>query len=398
MSHSWYESIARYHTQNVQCVLSMTGGGASLIGDLLSVPGASNTILESLVPYANAALTDWLGRAPEQACSSTTALSMAMRGYLRADQLARREGRGPLNPVGLGCTAALVSSRPKRGAHRVHIAVQSATATCRLECELHKGARDRADEERVVARLGLGCLWRILDSSAANASLSTEFDFIQAELTSADRVQFWKLSADPLVSALLTGADDQQQVAWSLPDGTLCARPDIIPTGVLCGAFNPLHEGHVEMRAVAERILGGPVWYELSIGNVDKPPLDFLTIEERRRQFAHPLALTNAPTFVRKSRVLPNVTFVVGADTAARIIQPKYYGHDESAMRDALKEIRDHGCRFLTAARVQEGTLNELSDLSIPAEFADLFQAIPADAFCHEISSSEIRQQRARGD
>ena len=61
--------------------------------------------------------------------------------------------------------------------------------------------------------------------------------------------------------------------------------PHSPPAGLVCGAFHPLHFGHRQLREVAERLIGGPVYYEMSIRNVDKPPLDFLSIERRRAQF-----------------------------------------------------------------------------------------------------------------
>src|SRR5262249_53131166 len=120
--------------------------------------------------------------------------------------------------------------------------------------------------------------------------------------------------------------------------------------GLLCGAFHPLHHGHRELRDVAARQLGGPVYYEMSIRNVDKPPLDFLSIDRRRAQFPdEPLALTAAPTFDEKAAVLPGVTFVVGVDTAERIVQPRYYAGSKAEMLMALQRIRDAGCAFLVA-------------------------------------------------
>ena len=50
---------------------------------------------------------------------------------------------------------------------------------------------------------------------------------------------------------------------------------------ILPGAFNPLHEGHRQMLAIAEELTGLPGAYELSVANVDKPFLDYREIERR---------------------------------------------------------------------------------------------------------------------
>ena len=59
------ERAERLHASHWQGVVYLTGGGSPLLSDLLSVPGASNTVLEAAVPYAAKALSDLLGTTPE---------------------------------------------------------------------------------------------------------------------------------------------------------------------------------------------------------------------------------------------------------------------------------------------------------------------------------------------
>jgi hypothetical protein len=105
--------------------------------------------------------------------------------------------------------------------------------------------------------------------------------------------------------------------------------------------------------------------------------------------------LTRAPTFLEKSRLFPGATFVVGADTAERLVATRYYGSDETRMVAALKEIADRGCRFLVAVRVDgAGRVRSLADVAVPAHLAALFTAIPESEFRLDTSSTDIR---ARG-
>lgn len=77
------------------------------IGALVSVPGASNTVLDARVPYANSATVDLLGSEPESMCSRTTAELLAKRAYERAAQLS-----SPGEPIiGIACTASLRTVR-----------------------------------------------------------------------------------------------------------------------------------------------------------------------------------------------------------------------------------------------------------------------------------------------
>ncbi len=162
--------------------------------------------------------------------------------------------------------------------------------------------------------------------------------------------------------------------------------------GVLAGSFNPLHDGHRNLRDAAERFDALSVQFELSVSNVDKPPLAEDAVRRRVSQFTEAILLTNAPTFLAKARLLPHVTFVVGFDTAERILEPRYYDGSRGLTR-GLDEIRDLGCRFLVAGRTMDGTFRKLNTLVVPDTHSDLFVSLPESEFRQDISSTELRSQ-----
>lgn len=376
MDQTQQQFVNAMHSSGRQAVIAVTGGGSLAISDLLAVPGASSFLLEARVPYSPVALTEWLGREPEQCCSRETALAMAVVAWQRAGQLSSKPA------VGVGCTAALVSNRPKRGEHRAWIATHTTTATRLVGLTLAKGQRDRASEERLVADV----LLRLLGETCELASLP------EIKLLDDDSQTSEACVAHPLLVGLVTG---RREMLWSI-HSEWRTEPPVQPSGLLAGSFNPLHDGHRELAQVAERQLGGQVAFELAWVNVDKPPLDFLTIESRCRQFTdRPVVLTREPTFVRKSRLFPDTTFIVGIDTAERIVQPKYYG-SETDMLVALNELRSHGGRFLVAGRREQNSFRALSDLKLPPQARDLFEAIPEAEFRHDISSTELRKQSSK--
>src|SRR5207245_1528756 len=105
--------IEAIHQSPLQAVVTVTGGGAGAVADLLAVPGASRTVLAAVIPYHEDALCDFLGYRPDSFCSEPTAQAMALRAYERARDLASG------HPVcGVGCTASLATDRPKQGEHR----------------------------------------------------------------------------------------------------------------------------------------------------------------------------------------------------------------------------------------------------------------------------------------
>ena len=106
------------------------------------------------------------------------------------------------------------------------------------------------------------------------------------------------------------------------------------------------------MAAVASARLGVPVQFEISMTNVDKPELSQHELVRRVAQFADiaPIWLTRAATFEEKAALFPGSAFVVGWDTAIRLVDPKYYGGP--AERDqTLRRMMGSGCRFMVGGQ-----------------------------------------------
>lgn len=152
------------------------------------------------------------------------------------------------------------------------------------------------------------------------------------------------------------------------------------------------------MADCASQLLGHEVAFEISIENVDKLPLDFMEMDARVRQFGpeHAVWLTRSPHFSEKANLFPGATFVVGADTIARIGQPRYYGGQQAAANAAIEHIAARGCRFLVFARKVDGAVRSLSDLQLPPALVQLCQEVPATTFREDVSSTELRQAAAQ--
>ncbi len=179
------------------------------------------------------------------------------------------------------------------------------------------------------------------------------------------------------------------------------------PALLLPGSFNPLHEGHRRMLRLAPTLtsrkgsleIGSEgaktpsAAYELSILNVDKPPLDAQEAAGRLAHFAPDdvLWLTRSATFSDKARLFPGATFAVGADTVVRIGDLRYY--ENAAARDeAIHALRT--CRFLVFGRTTGNRFRTLSSLDLPTGLHRLCEEVGAEVFRIDLSSTSLRTRR----
>jgi len=132
----------------------------------------------------------------------------------------------------------------------------------------------------------------------------------------------------------------------------------------------------------------------LSVQNADKGQISHSEICGLLSQFQwpHEVVLTRKPLFAQKALYFPDSIFVVGYDTALRILQKKYYGGDCTKVLDFLSSFRETGCRFLVAGRHWEGAYRTVRNLKVPEGFDGLFEELPENMFREDTSSSLIRE------
>ena len=366
--------VAELHAAPCMAVFAVAGAGTQAIAWLLSVAGASRSVLELGVPYAAPALAELVGYAPEQAVSRQTALDMARAAYRRALRL--REGGAPV--AGVACTATIATDRTKRGEHRCHVAYWTGSGSAVFSLRFEKGLRDRAGEDAVASRL-------VLNAFAEAAGVPSG---LELGLDERERVVVERAAYGDAVGALAAGHVDAALVSAGSAEADARVSGALLP-----GSFNPLHDGHRRLAEAASRILDAPVTYELSITNVDKPPLAESEIRRRLAQFddSESVAVTRAHVFYRKAALFPGCAFVIGYDTAVRLVDPRYYAGSYAVMVSALESIRMQGCYFLVAGRVHGRKFRTLADVTLPRGFEDLFDAIPESAFRQDVSSTELR-------
>jgi hypothetical protein len=384
-----------HSTDSPKAAVFVAGGGTEVFPMLLTRGGGSSTLLSGRIPYDRADFVALLGYDPGTLVDARAARGLAMAAFRHALTL-----RGHLQPeevFGVGATSKLSRGEGEREGrlHEIHAALQTASRTVVRSVSLPPDL-DRPGQERINALvlLNLVALGKGLDASIP---LEAGGRTLHPGATVEQSAGLEDFGREDLRDVLV---GRRRWAAFDLDRDRIEPISTDAPHLLLPGSFRPLHEGHLAMAEAAARMTGIPCDFEISLFHPDKPPLDYVAIRSRLGGFRGRTArvyLTDAPTYLEKARVFPGCTFVLGHDTAVRILEPHYYGG--VAARDAaLDELEGLGTRLLVFGRVDSS--GRFQDFS-PAEFEHpvagflerVARPVPEHAFRMDLSSTEVRNR-----
>lgn len=387
------ERIHMVHKSPCKVVFAITGGGAEIIGELLRHGSGSATVLDAVVPYSTNAMDRFLGRKPEKYCSEKTARLMAMVAYQRALSLSKGNGPADHEVIGIGATCKLKAANEREGrGHEIHVSIQTACQTGVSTLEL-TADRTREEEEKVAALL----IFNVLARHCGVPEI--DFGNMDDGRKKKEIIEKYESVSEPVGNLLSQQRCSQdnpyetQDVARiSLNEPKAPREPGKIRL-VFPGSFDPCHRNHMFMAKQASKKLDEPVYFEISLTNVDKPPIDFISLSQRLdslkeykdEAFMGGVCLTSAPLFLQKAALFPNSTFIVGADTINRIFDAKYYSGTEDTPA-ILKHFKEKNVRFMVFHR-------KSCELYIKPDVLEFCEVIPVDEYEDDgTSSTEIRK------
>lgn len=369
------EAVARILGSGIDFYLTATGAGAGLQHLIWQVPGSSAGLVGASFPYAKSDTDDFLGFTPDHYCSEETAIELASAAFVRAK--AKGIQAGAERPaVGIGLTASVASTTPHQGDHRIHSAVVCGRGVFTWSAMLEKGVGEAARQHDgdLADRMGLDLLHFATIGETAGL-VRRPFTLVNA-VPEATTFFF----RQPIFAA------GRRFTGEHVPH-----HPVLFP-----GTFNPLHHGHRAMTETASHAADRPILYIVNADSPHKSHLGVVDLLTRAAMFrserdpgcAGVLFTKGQPLFVDKARAFPGATFILGADTLARLLDPQW----GVPSKTVLQTILEQRVRLFIFDRGERSIPQILDAQPFPtAQYRRMFVQL---AGSWDVSSTKIRTER----
>ncbi|TQD26151.1 hypothetical protein [Methanolobus vulcani] len=389
------DKILDIHRSPFRIVLAITGGGTEAIGELLRHGGGSDTLLEAIVPYGKESLHDLIGKEPDKYASAETAKDMAMSTYRRALLLdSKSEKPDPQSLIGIGITCKLAKQgREREGRqHELYFASQSYYKTTVSGVNLKKKG-SREEQESIAADYILDRIASLCNPEKYAVQGIQEKDTAERTLILENEAEANNETSELLLKTL-ESINSGNNVPRKVNLGISANKPGII----LSGSFNPCHKNHIEMAMIASEKYDMPVDFEISLANVDKPPINYISLKERvdsvracmqdmRGGSAGNIYLSNSPLFADKAILFPDSVFLIGTDTLNRLFNVNYYREGED-MQSLIEHFSKYNTKFLVFRRKESQICSEI-------DIPDICEIVSYDCYTDDgTSSTKIRNER----
>lgn len=459
--------VEAIHNSPVKLSMQVAGAGAGALAKLTQAAGCSRTLLRGDVLYSTYATAHALDYHPTNMVSEPVARQLAQHALQTAmEDLAEGAHRqGPSSPLptrllGVGATSTVQTKSLCGGEGQAFVSVWCCEDKNRDAVEVYDfhvllpRAWTHSEQEEQVTRLLLHaiasvagavpppCIYRQLFRPMACNGVRLEQELpalapadhlwdippYSVTRTSTDVASLLKGVVDGVLDGVVFNRHGEARCsaapfAQEEYEANNCSHRTTVRL-LFPGSFHPLHYGHTELARAASHVvcqasaqqrghttgsslgLRASVTFEIASNNADKGTVPFAELQRRVNVFlerGERVAVTSARLFVEKAALFPHHGFIVGLDTAKRILDLSYYeGKTEAAMVAALqRDIGGRGCYFVVGGRLSDASnpnrrelqssWEELDSIHVPEAVQHLFLAVPERYFRVDVSSSELR-------
>jgi hypothetical protein len=142
--------------------LVVTGCGSTAISWLLSIPGASKTILSAHIPYSKLSLEKFLNKDLKNHVSEEESRNISNKAYLDSSTILDSNQKD-VKLFGLSCTGAISTDRERKGEDKAHISVRSEKKITTYSIYFDKNNRNRITEEIIISKLIINSIASLYD-------------------------------------------------------------------------------------------------------------------------------------------------------------------------------------------------------------------------------------------
>ena len=313
----------RFQNFSQKFVFAITGGGSGFLSGVLRAGGASEFLLEAIIPYDNLSLENYVGGLREKPCSDSTARQLAVAAEARGEALGH-----PC--IGVGASCALLKDNEREGrVHKIFVAAKHKEYCVSVEWQGNLGSRE--NEENLASNL-ISCLSSGFAKYIHNRKHSIRCDFERTtdvtyifgtEIKNGLKMNYPSFFAMDAIGHCRKN-DCPSYNSPETYNNFFKAKDKIC---IFSGSFNPVHLDHINMFRKCEEIYGPESCFmEISVKNFGKPDIDSIELTKRidgMRMVTKNIIVTNEPLIKGKARILGDgcrkMVFAVGFDTFKRI-------------------------------------------------------------------------------
>lgn len=364
--------IKQIHDTPYKFFATLSGAGGSFVSEFLKYSGASKNLLGFYIPYSKELFDEFTGVKMENYSSISASRILAVKSFEKAKKICKEEFA-----IGIGAACSIATEGERIGRlHKLNIAFHKFNETKYFSITLNP-TRTREEEEKICLEILIKML-----ALACNVKCSLNTYFANTETLKEEGY----ICISEIVDLFNGKLSHIQFSNYNIPN-----KLEVFYSG----SFNPIHEAHIAILNKAYKVLNKEIGFELSLSNVDKPPMDFIDINNRTNSLSKfgRVLITNSPKYIDKIKVIKKynpsikeIIFIVGIDTWDRIFDEKYYSNfDEySDFKNCLIDNKVHFLIFPRNGR-------NYADIQSNRRFIHFSNNL-VDLDMMDISSSQIRK------